>query len=159
MDELYLDYDPRNAVVVRPPMINHQNRPINPYGYAVPGSPIARPPAMSRPPLMAAYHPPAAVPVSAYYGAPPPAYYPPGYDPTAATKLGNKLSDLTVGDVVPLLAQLIIAFRPMPTPPSDEGRLETNVVNLTKFVEAIGRHFHADQQLQAAGSVAGTFLR
>lgn len=152
MDEIYLDYDPRNAVVVRPPLINQPNRPFLPFGGA-----LTRPPAASRP-VYATLQAPAQTAQPVYY-APPQAFYPPGYYPAPSSKLGSKLSDLTVGDVVPLLAQLIIAFRPMPTPPGDEGRVETNIVNLTKFVDAIGRHFHADQQLQAAGTVAGTFLR
>lgn len=154
MDEIYLDYDPRNAQYRVQP-----GRPFLPF-FGGPGMPARPPVAIARPPIVGQYpaHPPAPVAVP-YYGAPP-AYYPQAYyPPPTGSKLGSKLSDLTVGDVVPLLAQLVIAFRPMPTPPTDEGRLDTNVVNLTKFVDAIGRHFHADQQLQAAGTVAGTFLR
>ena len=152
MDEIYLDYDPRNAVIRAQP-----GRPFQPFQPFAPRPPVT----MIRPPVVPQYpaHPPAQVP-QPYYGAPAPAYYAPAYYPAPmGSKLGSKLSDLTVGDIVPLLAQLVIAFRPMPTPPGDEGRVETNVVNMTKFIDAIARHFHADQQLNAAGIAARTFLR
>lgn len=158
MDEIYLDYDPRNAGFGfgvpgfgmpgfgMPGFGLRKQPPVLPPGYY----PRAKPPVYTPPPK----------PQAIYYPQPQPQpiYYP---QPVAApdSSFRRKLSDLTVGDVVPLLAQLVIAFRPMPTPPGDEGRLETNLVNLTKFVDAIGRHFHADQQLHAAGTVAGTFLR
>lgn len=148
MDEIYLDYDPRNAVIRTQP-----GRPFQPFQPFAPRPPVT----MTRPPVVPQY--PAQVP-QPYYGAPAPAYYAPAYYPApTGSKLGSKLSDLTVGDIVPLLAQLVIAFRPMPTPPGDEGRVETNVVNMTKFIDAIARHFHADQQLNAAGIAARTFLR
>ena len=152
MDEIYLDYDPRNAIVW-PQAGRPYFQPFQPFQ---PRPPVT----MTRPPSVPPYqaHPPAQVPAP-YYAAPPAYYPPPVYYPPAGSTFGSKLSDLTVGDIVPLLAQLVIAFRPMPTPPGDTGALDTNVVNLTKFVDAIGRHFHADQQLNAAGVAASTFLR
>lgn len=71
------------------------------------------------------------------------------------SRLRTRLGDLTVGDIVPLVAQLIVAFRPMPVPPTDARNTDTNLVNLTKFVEANAAHFHGDAQLNAAGTILG----
>ncbi len=158
MDEIYLDYDPRNAIGFRPGA--QPGRPFTPFAYGGAGLP-QRPPVVSRPqaqPQPVYYPQPKAQPIYLPQPQPQPIYY---AQPMAApdSAFRRRLSDLTVGDVVPLLAQALIAFRPTPTPPGDEGRVETNVVNLTKFLDAIARKFHVDQQLNAAGAFAGTFLR
>lgn len=150
MDEIYLDYDPRNARFGMVPT-PQPGRPFTGFGGAMYPT---RPPFGGR----VSYAPPQPQPV--YYPQPQTAYYPQPVvaPPAPESKLRRKLGDLTVGDVVPLLAQVLVALRPMPVAPGDEGRLDLNVTNQTKFVDAIARHFHLDQQLVATGAVLSKLL-
>lgn len=148
MDEIYLDYDPRNARFGLVPM----PQPGRSFAPGFTGALFPQ-----RPPIAPRF--PLGAPQPVYYPQPQPAYYPqPIAAPAPESKLRRKLGDLTVGDVVPLLAQVLVAIRPMPAAPGDQGRVELNVTNQTKFVDAIARHFHLDQQLVATGAVLSKLL-
>ena len=144
MDDIALDYyDPRNAPFW-PTVAGWRPAP------RVQSPPIVGP-RMQAPPTVGPRM--QAAPMYAAQAYPPAGYYPaPAYAPR------RSLRDLSLADVLPLVAQVFAALRPLPQAPDDRSDTNTNVVNQTRFLGAIASHFKADQQLAAAGSVLGKLL-
>lgn len=151
MDDIALDYDPRNAwfntnvAFAQPqpqPMIGSpglRRIPFVNYTQVPPRMPMVRPQAPAQPMV---YLPPT---------------YGPGY-PVPVPVQRRRLSELTVGDLLPLVALGLTALRSLPAAPADARDTDTNLVNQTKFLAAIAQHFKADAQLNAVGTIAGKLI-
>lgn len=118
------------------------------FARPMPAAPTPRP--ALRPPLYApTYAPPVMMqpqPVTVVQAQP------------APSPLRTRLGDLTLGDVVPFVAQLVAAFRPLPVAPTDTRDPAANLVNLTKYLESFAAYLQGNAQLTAAGAVAGKVM-
>ena len=145
MDDFALDYyDPRNAGFT----------PRRPFGFFTPPMQFApqAPPAQAAPPVKLPFRtlPAQVQPMPYGYG-----YPPPGYPVPMQRRL---LRDLTIGDLLPLLALGVTALRTLPDAPTDARDTDVNVLNQTKYMGAIARHFQGDARLNAIGTIAGRLV-
>lgn len=152
MDDITLDFDPRNAwfntnvAFAQPqpqPMMGSfgpRRIPYVNYTQAPRPVPMVRPQAAAQPMV---YLPPT---------------YGPGAYPVPVPVQRRRLSELTVGDLLPLVALGLTALRSLPAAPTDARDTDTNLVNQTKFLAAIAQHFKADAQLNAVGTIAGKLI-
>lgn len=153
MDDIALDFDPRNAGWYAG------------LGFPPTHVPIAGPAGPRRPPFVNYTQAPSPnrwwppvrqpAPVQAPVSAPSYGY---GPYPVPVPVQRRMLRDLTIGDLLPLVALGITALRALPVAPSDARDTDTNLVNQTKFLAAIAQHFKADAQLNAVGAIAGKLI-
>jgi hypothetical protein len=150
-DVIYVD-EGRNAVT------DHRtNRPAS-----TPWRPLpARPPGGSRTVVV----PPGARPTvitgtaSGYYQ--PPAYYQPAYQPPFAPPMSAFASrfGMTTGELIDTGIQLLAAITPLPTAPTAQGAVETDVDNLMTYQGALAQHAKRDEQLRTLGNLLVRILK
>ena len=151
MDDFTLDFDPRNAWFNTQPAFAPQVPPPGaaPKGFPFPVKYHQAPPTKVAPGRQ----------VPAMYLAPAPGYGPGAYPVPVPMPMPRRvLRDLTIGDLLPLVALGITALRALPNAPDDARDIDTNLLRQTQFMAALAQHFKADAQLNAVGTIAGKLI-
>ena len=69
------------------------------------------------------------------------------------------IAGMTTAELIEIGAQVLAALQPLPSAPTAQGDVETDVENMVLYQSALATHAKRDEQLRTLGNLLGRILR